>query len=133
MPGDQVRQFRPDLLSNSLVLGGFLRSKPPVANDTLHGRCLLGTSKAVTGYTVSASISSNATIRCRPVLVSPNTTGRPEERLTSASVAFWKTSSTSSLVTPCSAQCCTLPSGSSSRSQRIESNGIARPSWCVEL
>src|SRR5579864_8998843 len=42
----------------------------------------------------------------------------------SASVAFWNTSSTSSFVTPCSAQCWTLPSGSSSRSQMIESNGM---------
>src|SRR6185312_16798119 len=46
----------------------------------------------------------------------------------SASVAFSNTSSISSLVTPC----CTLPWGSSSRSQRIESNGIDRPLalWC---
>lgn len=52
------------------------------------------------------------------MLVSPKTIGRPEDRLMSWSVAFWNTSS---LVTPCSAQCCTLPSGSSSRSQIIES------------
>src|SRR5262249_26244255 len=44
----------------------------------------------------------------------------------SASVAFSNTSSTSSFVTPCWAQCCTLPSGSSSRSQIIESNAMYR-------
>jgi beta-phosphoglucomutase-like phosphatase (HAD superfamily) len=33
--------------------------------------------------TVSASISSYTTIRRRPLLVSPNTTGRPEDRLMS--------------------------------------------------
>ena len=59
------------------------------------------------------------------MLVSPKATGRPEDRLMSASVAFWNASSTSSFVTQCSAQCYTLPSGSSSRSQIIESNGMA--------
>ncbi len=42
--GDQVGQFLGDLLANRLVLGGFFRSQPAVANNAFHGRCLLGTS-----------------------------------------------------------------------------------------
>lgn len=64
-----------------------------------------------------ATISSYTTNKWRPVDVSPKTTGRPDERLTSASVTFSNTSSISSFVAPCSSQCCTFPLGSSSRSQ----------------
>src|SRR5438105_4884871 len=43
----------------------------------------------------------------------------------SSSVAFSKTSSTSSLVTPCSAQCCTFPAGSSSRRRPRQWQGLS--------
>ena len=49
--------------------------------------------------------------------VSPKVIGRPLEWLATMSSAEYRTSSTSSIVMPCSAMCWTLPAESSSRSQ----------------
>ncbi len=44
MTGDQIRELPGNLLTNHLVPGGLFGREPPLTHNTLHGRCLLGTS-----------------------------------------------------------------------------------------
>src|SRR6266478_1188398 len=71
---------------------------------------------------------SQTTARWRPVEVHPNVIGSPLVLLsTVAFLGLVSTSSASSFVTSCARRCCTFPSGSSFKSQKIVAYLIDHP------
>jgi hypothetical protein len=124
--GDDLVLVFLDQRAQAARLSGFRRSQLGRASHHVHFlRCHGGaspyasTSKAVTGLTVSLSIASNTTAMNRPVEVVPKMIGDPELRLVPLPSGSAQASSASFFVKSWSAMCCTLPSGSSSKSQMI--------------